>query len=130
MLVIDVQKQPEAAWRTYLHDIRIKIKGLSDEQRAELREQATINGRFDLSRFTRLCYRETIVDWQGFVDPAGKPLPRTDEHVDVVTSQLPQLAAWVLAESARVNEEEAAKRADLLKNSQSSRDGSTASPKA
>jgi len=143
MLVVDTKKnEPEGVRREYEHGVWTKIRPMTKAVFADLKRQATVkkqvfeNGR----RFTRdiideelldkLMHRYAIEAWGGFVDTEGNPLPRTDENVDIVTSDLPGYANWVMYESDAIAEEEAVRKAGLLKNSSSSPGGTKTAPEA
>ena len=130
MLVFDpTEKTARSVWRTYQPGVRVRIRPITRVRMRELRRRAAAirkrTGETLDAVLDRLIYRHIVDDWEGFVDPGGRPLPPTDDIVDRVTTRFNDFADWLADEALALAETLAAERAAALKKPNASPGGST-----
>ena len=141
MYVIDVtETKPTVAWRTYSPGVRLELKALNKKQMRILTQEAVRlsteagvlqeNGNPDPDILDRLIWCFIVVSWEGFVDPAGSATPRTDDLVVAVFTKFSSMATLAVYQAGTLAETESKLKADKLKNSQSSQDGTKGDQKA
>jgi len=141
MLVLETGEQKhDGYWRDYppMPGVSFKIRPISRSQfrryltevKQEYPGETDMDGLMRSDLMDQKMHRHMVIDWKGVVDSDGNDIPRSDAMVDVLMSQMLQLADWVADQARKLSEDEARRKAAKLKNSKSSCGGSETAQKA
>ena len=132
MIVVDVKKNTtEPQWREFESDVKVLIAPWTSsllssvrDKTAELAAELTAaNKPVAKKLWETVIYRLIICEMVGAVDPAGNPLPCTDEVKDIICECEPVFHAWVIEESKKMGTLSRAAGEALIKNLKSSHGG-------
>ena len=116
--------EPEAVWFDFRDGCRVCIRCLSPRILRALKKQATrrefaageVVEDFDEEFFHRMLAEEIIVDWSGFCDEKGEPVPCTPENRRLLMDNWTEFNLFVQNASVNLEKHHRRRREDELKN--------------
>ncbi|MFQ5645900.1 MAG: hypothetical protein ACE5GM_03135 [bacterium] len=120
--------QPESdfqeVWFDFLEKSKIKLRYLSPKKLREIRREAVrrefregrVEETVDEERFLERLTEEVILDWEGFLDDRGRPIPCTADNKRMLMENWGEFSLFIQNVSVNLEEYRRAKREGERKN--------------